>query len=74
MNAEKLRGMFGGQTKGNIPNVMGGGKAGPQINQNSVNEMPNKNEMAAMMGAMKGPEADMMKSMLELMQKGDPQL
>ena len=34
--------------------------------------MPSVAEMNAMMGHMKGPEAEVMKTMLESLQKGDP--
>lgn len=35
-------------------------------------DMPSVAEMSAMLGAMRGPEADVMKNMLEMMQSGDP--
>lgn len=73
MNAEKLRGMFGGSAKGSVPNLIGG--AQPQMAQQvTPTEMPNMAEMMAMLGSMKGPEADMMKGMLEMMQNGDPKV
>ena len=37
-------------------------------------DMPSVAEMSAMLGAMRGPEADVMKNMLEMMQSGDPQI
>ena len=36
--------------------------------------MPSMAEMAAMMSTMHGPEADMVKNMMETMSKGDPQM
>ena len=73
MNAEKLRGMFGpSQTKTNVPNIMSQplGQTQPQVSS----EMPSIAEMKTIAAHMKGPEADMLKQMIQAMEKGDSQM
>jgi hypothetical protein len=61
-------GMFGGMAGG------AGVGMGDSGHQRNPDDMPSMSEMAAMMGTMKGPEADMVKQMMETMSKGDPQM